>query len=416
MGIIALMVRTPDIDECIDLYTRRPLGKSPKKRLLHFMTGGCVNCVRLLRKLRAFALPDDVEVVTVHTAKFDAEAREAYVRRLAQNYRIDTPLIHDAERKLADAFALKAWPTLVLVSPDGYELGRAAGEDAPEKLFQRDCETPKSALREGVVCAVTAWEEGLAVGYGGGVVVLDSAGRRLFALEGFAEPGGLAVAGGRLYVSDRAEGSVTAVDLATQSRRLLARHLRSPAGLTHANGALFVAESGAHRIVRVEASGARVYAGLGFEGLREGSALGEALFAQPEDVAWLDGALWTVDAEGSALRKIENGRVSTPVGWDLFTWGDRDGVGEEVLLQHPQGLCAGVGGCGNHRLFIADTYNGKIKAYDPLTGRVMTVAKDLASPVGVAKRGCSLYIALSAHREIARLDLATFQLERIRLP
>ncbi len=161
--------------------------------------------------------------------------------------------------------------------------------------------------------------------------------------------------------------------------------------------------------------GLEMMAGIGAEGVREGDARSEALFAQPSDLDWLEDTLYVIDAEGSALRAIENGRVTTPIGWDLFTFGDRDGIGEEVRLQHPEGLCAGVGGCGNHRIFICDTYNGKVKVYDPLNGRVTTLIEGLTDPVGVCKTGCFLYVTELGASQVVRFDISTMRKERMRI-
>jgi thiol-disulfide isomerase/thioredoxin len=410
----------PDIGGHTDLLSGRKVGELAGSGpvLLHFMTGGCVNCLHVLAELRRLRLPDEVTVVTVHTGKFPREREEGYVRELSKRYGLASPLVNDADAALWDAFAIRAWPTLVLVR-QGYEAARASGEGQAAKLLQIS-ETGETAPRSGsrrfkMGSKIFARGETLWLSrYGGSVVEADLHGKVRRVWEGFGEPQGLCVYRERLYVADRLRGTLEALDTTTGARRTVARGLRSPWGVTTDGRALQVAEAGSHRIVEVGfGGGVEVLAGLGHEGVREGDALRDALFAQPTDLAWLDGALYVADAEGSALRRIEKGRVETPIGWDLFTYGDSDGVGEEVRLQHPEGLCAGVGGCGNHRIFIADTYNGKVKAFDPLTGRVMTLVEGLDAPTGLAKVGCHLYIVDGEEAQIARFDISNFTLERI---
>ncbi|WP_457597740.1 hypothetical protein [Hydrogenimonas sp.] len=405
------MVRIPDTTPLVDLHDGAPLaGKIGGKRVLwHFMTGGCVNCLHLLSILKSVKLPDDVALVTIHTGKFPKEREEGFVREVAARYGIDHPIVNDRDGRLRDAFALKAWPTLVLSDAGGYEVARAVGEGALHTLFgaleTRESEPPAGAHFDKIAVDGSR----LYIGAGSEVLGCDMTGRVVRRFGGFRDARGVEAAQGRLFVSDREAGEVVAIDPESGDREVLAGGLRSPWGLAWHEGALFVAEAGSHRIVRI-GEGVEVYAGLGYEGVREGEALGEALFAQPTDLAWLDGALYVADAEGSALRKVEEGFVATPVGWDLFTYGDRDGVGEAVRLQHLEGLCAGVGGCGNHRIFIADTYNDKIKAFDPLNGRVVTVVEGLCRPTGVVKLGCELFIV---DREgLAVLDISLLRLER----
>ena len=71
-----------------------------------------------------------------------------------------------------------------------------------------------------------------------------------------------------------------------------------------------------------------------------------------------------------------SGRVGTIVGEDLFVWGDVDGIGEQVRLQHVQGVDWHDG-----VLYIADTYNNKIK-------KVYPTASSLAESVLTFLRQC----------------------------
>ena len=410
------MVRVPDITSEVDLRSGRRLATilSGRRVLLHFMTGGCVNCLHVLEELRRLELPDDLVLVSVHTGKFDREKSDDFVRAFIERAGIGHPVVNDAEGDLWDRFAVRAWPTLVLVSPDGYEMARAGGEGQAARILGAAAKEAPRSVSDSSFRKVAAWEGGIFLSRGDRVLACDGEGKILTCYEGFAEPQGIVWAMGRLFVADRLAGEVVALDTRSGRRERVAAGLRSPWGLASDGRAVQIAEAGAHRIAEwVPGRGVRTLAGLGHEGVREGDALGEALFAQPTDLDWLGGALYVADAEGSALRKIEEGRVETPVGWDLFTFGDRDGAGEEARLQHPEGLCAGVGGCGNHRIFVADTYNDKIKVFDPLTARTTTLVEGLRMPTGVSKSGCFLYIADDDAEALARFDISQLTLERI---
>jgi hypothetical protein len=428
------LVRTPSLAGYPDVVTGKKVGELTAGRylLLHFFTGGCINCIHLLAELERVDIPESMAVVGIHTGKFDREKERAWVRRLTERLGIDHPVVNDPDAKLWESFAVRAWPTLVLVSPDGYEIARASGEGSAEEILARfyaySQEAELERLREKAVksgSAVRAFSKVHAderhlylsdIGEGA-VHVCTLHGRIFETVEGFAEPQGLFAKEGKLYVADRAAGRILSVDLHDFSVRTLAEGLRSPTGITGDETGLQIAVAGSHQIWRMgyDGRGLEVMAGLGAEGVREGGALTEALFAQPTDLDWLDDVLYVIDAEGSALRAIENGRVTTPIGWDLFTFGDRDGIGDEVRLQHPEGLCAGVGGCGNHRIFICDTYNGKVKVYDPLNGRVTTLMAGLRDPVGLCKAGCFLYVTELGAASVVRFDISTMRKERMKI-
>jgi thiol-disulfide isomerase/thioredoxin len=238
-------------------------------------------------------------------------------------------------------------------------------------------------------------------------------------------PCGLALAGDTLYIADTGNHAVRAVDLATDLATDLAgglaggiaggiagavvttvaggplrppsapgRPLRSPWGLAWDGHRLFIAAAGTHQlwIYDPATAGATVFAGTGAEGGRDGPA-SAATFAQPSGLALLDGALYVTDAETSSIRAVTdlNGspQVRTICGaGDLFGFGDRDGAGPGAELQHPIGLAAGPPGAG--RLFVADTFNHKVREVNPVSGRCWTLfgngdsELDPLSPAGSA--------------------------------
>ena len=61
--------------------------------------------------------------------------------------------------------------------------------------------------------------------------------------------------------------------------------------------------------------------------------------------------------------------ITTPAGGKLFDFGDKDGTGDAVRLQHPQGIAT-----DGERVYIADTYNHRIKVLDPVERTVKTLA------------------------------------------
>jgi hypothetical protein len=159
------------------------------------------------------------------------------------------------------------------------------------------------------------------------------------------------------------------------------------------------------------------FAGTGREGLLDGPA-DQAWFAQPSGLALTDGHLYVADSEVSAVRDIELRPqvVSTIVGEDLFVFGDRDGEGDAVRLQHPLGVTA-----RDSVLFLADSYNNKIKRVEPGRRAVTTwlgsgaagradgpgTSAAFREPGGVCAGANGLYIADTNNHRIAVADWAT---------
>ncbi len=248
------------------------------------------------------------------------------------------------------------------------------------------------------------------------------------AAERFVAPQGLVFDGDTLYVADPGAHVVRAIDLASGALRTVAgsgRQLRthadmaagalsSPWDVAVHDGTLYVAMAGVHRLWRIApGGGASPFSGSGREEILDGAHAAAAL-AQPMGIVAHAGALWFADAESSAIRRavIDHGcGLRTLVGTGLFDFGDVDGVGDEVRLQHAQGIAAAPDG----RLLVADSYNGAIKWLDPATRRVTTWVRGLAEPAGVAVGREHAYVAETNAHRIAAVELATGAVEALEL-
>ena len=127
--------------------------------------------------------------------------------------------------------------------------------------------------------------------------------------------------------------------------------------------------------------------------------------------------LFFVDSETSSVRCASTnpgGSIETLVGSGLFDFGDRDGVGDTVLLQHPQGLCF-----ANGFVYVADSYNNRIKRLDPTSKEVKSIFGDgqegskdghwegarFFEPSDVCVAGNRMYIADTNNHAIRIADL-----------
>jgi DNA-binding beta-propeller fold protein YncE len=95
--------------------------------------------------------------------------------------------------------------------------------------------------------------------------------------------------------------------------------------------------------------------------------------------------------------------VRTIVGTGLFDFGNVDGAGDDVRLQHPQSIARANDG----RLLVADSYNSALKWIDPRIRRTETWVGGFHEPSGIALTSTHAYVAdTNAHR-IAVVNLAT---------
>jgi sugar lactone lactonase YvrE len=179
------------------------------------------------------------------------------------------------------------------------------------------------------------------------------------------------------------------------------------------------------------------YAGSGRENIRDGPLV-FSNFAQPSGLASDGKNLYVADSEISALRKVPlggAGRVETLVGRGLFVFGDQDGPGQiddplsdkkEARLQHALGVAHHDG-----KLYIADTYNSKVRVFDLKSKELTTLVggngwgwfmpPTFHEPAGISYAGGKLFIAdTNAHRirvvDIAAKSVATIELQGVNPP
>ncbi|HEU4631483.1 MAG TPA: alkyl hydroperoxide reductase, partial [Gemmatimonadaceae bacterium] len=230
----------------------------------------------------------------------------------------------------------------------------------------------------------------------------------------FTMPQGLALRGDDLYVADAGNHAVRHVALATGTVRTLAgtgQRMRtaadraaggmaSPWDVALHEDTLYIAMAGTHQLWAMDpATGrARVHAGQGGEDIAD-DLLERALLAQPMGLAPHGDRIWFADAESSAVRAADverGGRVTTAVGTGLFDFGDRDGTGDAVRLQHAQGVAVHP---RDGRVLVCDSYNDALKWLDPATRAVTTWVRDLHEPGGAAIGEGVVYVAdTNAHR------------------
>lgn len=400
--------------------------------LLNFWTSACINCMHVipdLKRLMRNHAPELV-VIGVHSPRFAAERDTAQLRLAVRRHEIDYPVINDRDMRIWQACEVDAWPTSLLIDPRGRIVSRLKGEGVFAKSDETIFTLIRDAARSGDIShepiALSPERErrapaGLTFPAG---ILADERSRRLFisdsganrvvvtSLDGevseviggrapglddgsfedatFHRPQGTALDGNVLYVADTGNHAIRRIDFSQRTVRTIAgtghparalmetgdargMALKSPWDVTVIHHRLYITMAGAHQIWRLDLRSGEMeaYAGAGSAGLLDGTR-GHSLLAQPSGLATDDIRLFFTDVGTSAIRWVylpPSLQLGTWVGQGVFEYGDRDGRGRDALLQYPLGLTHHLGD-----LYVADTYNHKIKRFNPRLARVDTLA------------------------------------------
>lgn len=404
--------------------------------LIDHWTLCCANCLHVLDELRPLEAKYSsvLTVVGAHAPKFKHEADHDALVAACSRYSVEHPVLDDPELVTWKAYAVKAWPTLSLVDPEGYLVAQFSGEGhvhAIDRLLEQLVEEhrAKGTLVDGSGFYVPPVESETVLRFPSKVVRLES-GNFLVADSGhncltevdssfsfvrslgvgeFAEPNGLcllpssvaAAVGYQVVVADTVNHRLCGLDLESGSVRELCKsdRLMSPWDVVWFEGKIVVAGAGVHQLFYFDPliGDFGVWAGTSNEGLVDGP-LESAWFAQTSGLAVsADGStLWIADSETSSLRSISGGVVRTHVGKGLFDFGHVDGPASSALFQHPLGVTVLPDGS----VAVLDTYNGAVRRYSPAEDSVSTLITGLGEPSGalVMSDGTLLVVESTEHR------------------
>lgn len=396
--------------------------------VLDFWTYCCINCIHILPDLafleeKYSSAP--VVFIGVHSAKFTNEASRETIRSAILRYEIAHPVVIDETMKLWRAYAVRSWPTVVVIDPRGYVVGVAAGEGNRAVIDQMIAQTlanaradgslatgPLSVQREKSVRAASglafpgkvfahAESEKLLVadsnhnriviaalpGADGVAKVLKVIGSGEIGrtdgpaeLASFNHPQGMCVGQGNLYVADTENHLIRAINMETHEVCTVvgtgemdndrtgggmgtSQGLNSPWDLTIEGATLYVAMAGTHQIWRIDlpVGFARALAGSGRENLVDGPTETAAL-AQPSGICICGDRIYFADSEVSAIRGIDMAAEKVFTVIGEGLFSFGDVDGAQPKAKLQHPL--GVTAWGKV-LLVADTYNHKIKVVDP---------------------------------------------------
>ncbi len=425
--------KAPELDTGLGwLNTDRPLSLGGELGgqivLLDFWTYCCINCMHILPDLAFLEhkyRDEPVTFIGVHSAKFTNEASRETIRAAILRYEIQHPVVIDDQMKIWRSYAVRSWPTQVIIDSTGHIVAAVGGE-GNRKVVDRSiaealaqgrasgtlAERPLKLRREASVRGVS----GLAFP---GKVLVDEPSSRLFVPDSnhnriviaelpdaagrarvvrvvgsgkvgaddgpadsatFNHPQGLAVGHGKLYVADTENHLIRAIDLSSFEVTTLVgtgemsndraggqmgqqQGLNSPWDLAIEGSTLYVAMAGVHQIWRIDlpVGFARALAGTGRENIVDGPAETAAL-SQPSGICLRGGTIYFADSEVSAIRGID---LTDERVFTVIGEGLFSfGDVDGVVPQAKLQHPLGVDAWGM-ALLVADTYNHKIKLVDP---------------------------------------------------
>lgn len=433
-----------------------------------FWTFCCINCLHVLDELRELEEKhrDTVVIVGVHSPKFVHEADHRAVVDAVARYEVHHPVLDDPELATWKQYAVRAWPTLVVIDPEGYVVAQHAGEGhahaiaalveeleaehaakgtlrrgdgpyvAPEPQAG-DLKFPGKAVRlpDGHYLVADSGHHSLVELAEDGETVLRRIGdgeRGLVdgAAPRFSEPQGLALVpeglglGYDVVVADTVNHALRGLRLADGSVTTLAGtgrqwwqgsatagparevDLSSPWDVAWFDGRVWIAMAGVHQLWAFDpaAGTVAVAAGTTNEGLVDGP-VAEAWFAQPSGLAVsADGErLWVADSETSAVRWVS--RETGSVHTAVGTGLFDFGHRDGAADQALLQHPLGVTVLPDGSVAISDTYNHALRRFDPETGEVTTLATDVREPSGAVVVDGDIVVVESARHRLTRLRL-----------
>lgn len=444
--------------------------------LLDFWTYSCINCIHAIEEVKHLEekWKNELVVLGIHSGKFPNEHNLQSLKNAVLRNKITHPVANDSNFQIWDLYGISAWPSFVLIDPQGRIVARKVGEGVFavfDKLIENlvlSSDIKQILKQEKVSIQKKSFERTKNTYlYFPSKITISPSGRELFIsnsgannilvvhtqtgsileeigeVEGFEDgnfqnakfsnPQGLYYKNENLFLTDAKNHAIRKIDLISKQVSTLVRSdenlrnpPRSPWDISSLGSDLLVAMAGNHQIWVLDSkNNFKPYIGSGQEELGDENSK-NARLAQTSGITVYENKIYFLDSETSSLRVYDpqEDKVTTLVGKGLFQFGDIDGKKDSALMQHPLGITA-----ENQKIFIADTYNHKIKYYDLNSKNLISLAgtgkpelKDgeftkasFNEPSGLVYLNQKLYVADTNNHTIRVLDLKTQKVETLEI-
>lgn len=452
-----------------------------KVTVVYFWTTSCLACRDVIDDVERLEneFPEAVVPIGIHTGRFEAESDASVIEQFLTRRGLDHAIANDGEYRIWQEWEITSWPTTLVIDQAGMVTARHSGDDAYEALEpvvgSLADDPPVATNPESVVFTnqpalppptVLSFPEAvLADPAGGRLFIADTNHHRIVVADldtndvlevigngdegftdgdadqaSFSEPRGMALSndGSTLYVADSANHLIREVNLASrrvstiagtgergrpQEGEPLDSPLNYPWDVAVIDQDLYVSVAGANQIWHIDLAESELKqaAGTGQAGVGDGPA-NDARLAQPSGLAqYSDNGLVIADSGSSSLRLLGESEVSALIGPvdGLFDFGEADGPAATARFQYPMGVAT-----TGEIIWVADTFNHRIRGIDPNSGQVTTLAGSEAgwqdgneplftTPTGIDAADGSLYLADTGNHSIRRLDMTTGETETL---
>ena len=162
----------PPLDGAVEWLNSPPLtpqGLRGKVVLIDFWTYSCINCLRAIPYVRAWAekyKDQGLVVIGIHTPEFAFERNIDNVKRAVRDLKIDYPVAIDNDFELWRAFGNRYWPAHYFIDAQGrirhHHFGEGEYAESEHVIQQLLAETGNKDIAKGVVSVTAAGAEAAA--------------------------------------------------------------------------------------------------------------------------------------------------------------------------------------------------------------------------------------------------------------
>ena len=439
--------------------------------LLLFWNASSVYCHNTLANFYQLQrkYPDALSVITLHIPKFPGEMETKILQDAVNRLDVQLPVANDTQWTAWQDYGRTCWPSIVLIDPLGMMVAEFDGDEHYPAIEARILEILESMPRLPVTkpkamqvknrvktFAALQCPSGLVL-HNGFLYIADSSQHRILEcstdgkvrrvignglplfLDGpcaeasFNRPMGMSVAREYLYVADTGNHAVRRVLLLngavdsilgngspgySEDKTVTAFQdvqLNNPTAVSVQQGILVIADAG-NNCLWMYNQAARAFShlvGNGTLGLLDGVGQ-RAQMAHPLGLSGSKNFLYCVEGSNSAVRTVAvpEGRINTVIGHGLYQFGLQDGLRQNASLQHP---CAVMADEKRGVVWVADTYNHKIRSINMLTNQLTSIDMQqvLTHPCALALDDESLWIADSTSSHLYRYFFESEYLSRI---
>jgi len=437
--------------------------------IIAFWSAGSAYCQNMMEDLSQLQkkYAGALQVVAVHTPKFDAEHSAHLVRKTCNRLAVGVRVVHDPGFVAWQHYGITAWPTAVVVDPNGILREFVVGDRQREKIERLVAglvEQHSLQVYEGQAHGLRGNESETPLLFPSGICLNERVlfiadtghhqivectheGRQLrrfgshmadfmdgMGSQGaFRRPTGIAVGRDALFVCDTGNHALRRVRLIDGDVQTLAGNgragqpmdgttnvgrsvlLNQPWSVAVAEDRLYLGLAGCNQIWSFDRMHSRLnlVAGSGSLALVDGDGRESAL-AQPAGISLVHALLYVADSGASALRSVQtaSAKVQTLVGQGLFEFGDAVGARAEARLQYPTAVAKDP---DTAYVWILDSYNNAVRKLKLGGGEVakFEIQHPLDCPLAMAATSGALWIANTNAHEVLRVDTSNGTVRRL---